>query len=444
VRLVQNFNNNWNELIEGFYRLSREKGLCLVLIFSLIITAYPFAQGQPDYTPSELSFVVYSDGYVAVDYEVEVDPTKSRVQVLLFGTLYEDLLIEDQDGLPLDSTPVEGGLSIDTLGAITALISYTTTDLTSKAGQIWTFTINASISSSVVLPAGGTIISLSEIPLAMGNIDSSLILTMPEGNLEIIYILGASGTKEHALAIIKDAEETIRVINENEIITLEANSFLQQAYDAFDSELFAEAEILAEQAKTKALDSQSAALEASEDINDARTSIITAQEAGRTVGLEDAQNLLQQAEETYQQGEYEEASNIAKQAHTTAVNATVPETKGDLNLIFIGATGLVVVIATVYYYIRKNRMKTVASVSRYDIEALFEEKPHLRVDDKEVLRYITNNGGEAFAAEIRERFNVPRTSLWRMIRRLEREEAIEVHNIGGQSLVRISSKYLIE
>ena len=50
---------------------------------------------------------------------------------------------------------------------------------------------------------------------------------------------------------------------------------------------------------------------------------------------------------------------------------------------------------------------------------------------------------EAFAAEIRERFNVPRTSLWRMIRRLEREEVVEVQSIGGQSLVRINSRYAI-
>ena len=56
---------------------------------------------------------------------------------------------------------------------------------------------------------------------------------------------------------------------------------------------------------------------------------------------------------------------------------------------------------------------------------------------------MADNGGESFAAEIRERFKVPRTSLWRMIRRLEREEVAEVQNIGGQSLVRISSRYVI-
>jgi uncharacterized membrane protein len=79
--------------------------------------------------------------------------------------------------------------------------------------------------------------------------------------------------------------------------------------------------------------------------------------------------------------------------------------------------------------------------TRFDLDRLFEEHPHMRLDDKEVLRFLAESGGEVFAAELRERFNVPRTSLWRMIRRLEKEEVVEVSSIGGQSLVKISQKY---
>jgi len=92
---------------------------------------------------------------------------------------------------------------------------------------------------------------------------------------------------------------------------------------------------------------------------------------------------------------------------------------------------------------RGKTSKPVVSVARYDIDALFEDKPHLRLDDKEVIRFLADNGGEAFAAEIREPYNVPRTSLWRMIRRLKREEVVEVQSIGGQSLLSISSRYAI-
>ena len=79
----------------------------------------------------------------------------------------------------------------------------------------------------------------------------------------------------------------------------------------------------------------------------------------------------------------------------------------------------------------------------FDLERLFKDYTHLRMDDKEVIRYLADNGGESFAAEIRDRFEIPRTSLWRMIRRLEGEEVITVDNIGGQSLVKINSEYKV-
>ncbi len=90
---------------------------------------------------------------------------------------------------------------------------------------------------------------------------------------------------------------------------------------------------------------------------------------------------------------------------------------------------------------RKRAPEAVEIKAAYDLETLFEEHPHMRLDDKEVIRFIAAAGGEAFAAEIRDRFDVPRTSLWRMIRRLEGEGIVEVETIGGQSLVRISGKY---
>lgn len=102
------------------------------------------------------------------------------------------------------------------------------------------------------------------------------------------------------------------------------------------------------------------------------------------------------------------------------------------------------IAALAAFYLR-GRMKPedVVSRAKIDLDALFEAHQHLRLDDKEVIRYLAELGGEAFAAEIRDRFGVPRTSLWRMIRRLEGEDVVVVQNVGGQSLVRISDKYRV-
>jgi len=181
-----------------------------LLFLTLILAFSPFhVIAQTYYTPLGLSFTVYSDGYTAVDYFADIDPTRSRVNVTLFGSLYIDTLVEDQDGLLLDYSPSEGGLSIDALGSISVLVSYFTQDLTGKSGQIWTFSVSAPVDVSIILPEGSTIVSLSSVPLSMSNLGEKLLLTMPVGEVEVSYTIGVTGTQGRAGAVIDDAEATI-------------------------------------------------------------------------------------------------------------------------------------------------------------------------------------------------------------------------------------------
>lgn len=72
-----------------------------------------------------------------------------------------------------------------------------------------------------------------------------------------------------------------------------------------------------------------------------------------------------------------------------------------------------------------------------DVEKILASKPDLRPDDKEALRFLAEVGGEAFEAELRSRLNLPKTSMWRMVRRLQREGLVGVKKVGGQNLVYI-------
>jgi uncharacterized membrane protein len=408
--------------------------MTLILAFN----AFP-VYGQLHYTLSELSFTVYADGYAAVDYYADVDPTRPRVNVTLFGSLYIDILVEDQDGLILDYSPSEGGLSIDTLGSISVLVSYFTQDLTSKSGQIWTFAVAAPVDVSIILPQGSTIVSLSSVPLSMSNLGENLLLTMPGGEVEVSYTIGVTGTRERAVAVINDAEWTIDGIKGEGILVDEAENLLQQAKEALASELYAEAEQLAEDAKNSALDSRGLANSAVSELEQAEDAITVAEDGGKTVGLDEAKGLLQQAEAAYEAGDYTQAEELASRARSSAAGATK---EGGLPVIWIGAAAIVVAIAAgAFFLTRRGGGKDVGAPARFDLDRLFEEHPHLRIDDKEVLRFIAESGGEVFAAELRERFKVPRTSLWRMIRRLEREEVVDVSSVGGQSLVKIGQNY---
>lgn len=410
------------------------------LILLILIASTPLAVGQEYYSPNDLSFTVYDDGYVVVDYTVDVDPTMVRVNVSLFGSLYQNLLISDQDLLILDSTPTVGGLTIDTLGAISASLWYETTDLTGKAGQIWTFAVSTPITSTILLPEGSTIISLSDVPLEMGSLNGKVLLTMPLGDLEISYTVGVVGSKEHALAIINDAENTIKAIQATGVLTPDADDHLENAYSSYDAGLYPEAEQLAAQAKTSAEDTAADASATTLAIENAISAISDADEDERTEGLEAAQDKLAEAESSYALGDYTGALELAEEAQDLAESAT-GKGSGSNMLLYAGLVVVAGGIGAAYILMGRSKKAPVLQAVSFDLDRLFGEHPNLRMDDKEVIRFLAQNRGETFAAEVRKRFDIPRTSLWRMIRRLEGEGIIEVATIGGQSLVRLDSRY---
>jgi len=415
------------------------RALAFLILLSLIAST-PLAVGQEYYSPNELSFTVYDDGYVVVDYTVDVDPTMVRVNVSLFGSLYQNMLILDQDLLILDSTPSGDGLTIDTLGAISASIWYETTDLTGKAGQIWTFVVSTLINSTILLPEGSTIISLSEVPLEMGSLDGRVLLTMSVGDLEISYTVGVVGSREHALAILNDAESTIEAIQVTGVLTPDADDLLESAYSAYDAGLYSDAEQLAEQAKNSAEGTAADASAASLAIEDANSAIVDADEDERTEGLEDAQDKIADAESSYALGDYTGALGLAEEAQDLAESAT-RKGSGSNMLLYAGLVVAVGGVGAAYMLMGRSKKAPEAQAVSFDLDKLFGEHPNLRMDDKEVIRFLAQNRGETFAAEVRDRFDIPRTSLWRMIRRLEGEGIIEVATIGGQSLVRLDSRY---
>ena len=72
-----------------------------------------------------------------------------------------------------------------------------------------------------------------------------------------------------------------------------------------------------------------------------------------------------------------------------------------------------------------------------DLETIFKLKSDLREDDKELVKFIFNNGGEALESELRKKFLQPRTTMWRAVKRLEREGVIEIEKKDLQNLVKL-------
>jgi uncharacterized membrane protein len=72
-----------------------------------------------------------------------------------------------------------------------------------------------------------------------------------------------------------------------------------------------------------------------------------------------------------------------------------------------------------------------------DTETIFSFRPEMREDDKEIIKFISNNGGQALESELRKKFLQPRTTMWRAVKRLERLGVIEIDKKDLQNLVKL-------
>jgi uncharacterized membrane protein len=78
-----------------------------------------------------------------------------------------------------------------------------------------------------------------------------------------------------------------------------------------------------------------------------------------------------------------------------------------------------------------------SSILSHIVRNILVERPHLRPEDQEVLKFLAEKEGAAFESEIRSKFQLPKTTIWRLVKRLEREELVEIRKAGGQNLIKL-------
>ena len=426
----------------GLMRIRQRSTLVLILIF---LSVFQIAYAQVEITPIALEVKVYSDGSTLVTYSVESDPTKVRVGVEIFGDNFSNLIIRDEDEIPLDSEPSETGITIDTIGASELTIVYSTHDLTTKDGPIWDLNLTSPVSTTVILPKGAAIFDMGSIPLDLGTINGAQYILLPAGEVYVSFLLFIPNLSAEAQTAIAEAESYIDRLESQTFILTDARGELTQAQQFFSSNLFVDAKNRANQAVETADLTVVKAQAAATEIALAQTIIVQAD--GRTVGLSQAQNTLASAETYYGQGLYLQAETVAKQASQLALTAAKPSSGNSLIYLFFF---LVIAAAGGYYYMQNMRREDTPKLASnspesegkiVNLEKVFEENEELRLEDREVIKFLAGSNGEAFATEIRTRFDLPRSSAWRLIRRLVSLEIVEEVKIGNQSLVRIKEKY---
>lgn len=121
-------------------------------IFSLTTTS------QTIPIPTSLSLIIYNDGIVHISYTLSVNQSYPSINVTLFGSQYENIIVLDENNTLLDYQIEDTDIIIDSLGAETIELDYNALDLTNKTFGVWTISLQAPINFTITFPVNTTII----------------------------------------------------------------------------------------------------------------------------------------------------------------------------------------------------------------------------------------------------------------------------------------------
>ena len=352
---------------------------CFVL---LVLSSFvQYAVGSP----KVLDFTIYTDGTTHVFYQTDVDSQSPDSALNLYGNSIENLVVQDENGTLLSSRVNQSTATVETLGSSTIKADYDTPDLISKNGKTWTFHVNSTIDYSILLPKNSVIVGMSVSPLNMQIVDDQSLISLPSGSAEINYIIGVLGTSQTATLAIQKAQDFINTLTSTGVKTPMALAKLEEAKLDFNQGKYSNAESLAVAAKSLALQEQ----------------------------------------------------------QTTNSVSNMSSDNLPISVLIVG--GIIAAGAAGFMIMKRKRSSnsitpSVITKNNYiapDKETIYKLKPELRQDDKDIVAFISEKGGQVFESELRKKFLMPRTTMWRAVKRLEREDVIEIEKVDQQNLIKL-------
>ena len=425
-----------------------------------------------------------SNGDSIVQYDLRLKTNASEITLPLMGGNINEILVKNylSKYLVYSFNSSTNDIKINTQNESQVRVTYQTPDLVNKQEREWSFLIDSAFPFTVKLPNDAVVTNLGEqSPSLIRKLGGQNLLSFDKGKISIDYVIGYAGTREQATISINSAElDLTKTANEHNGINLnEVKRILQSAKIALNQSNFIDAERLANNASDiSGVITQS--FETSKDmISNATAKIENVQ--GTNIDTAQASEFISKSNIEFSQGNYPKALEYA----TLAINSldnTKQEILSSNTSIFIFI--LLIPIATlvgIYIYRKYNRKNksqlrssttiketplnsemsadTLGENNFIDLKSSMKEhknndnsvqsdlhkliadsitqKKNLKPEEKEILFYICDNEGAAFEGEIRNKFILPKTSLWRLIKRLEREDMIEVTKIGGQNLIKL-------
>jgi uncharacterized membrane protein len=366
---------------------------CLLFILFLSVTVA--AADETEFQVESTNLQIYRDGLVRVTQTLTVNDTVPAVTLPLLNSSIDNFIVLDENQTVLDYDVDGINLTVFTLGATSVLLQYDTNSLTKKDFDVWSLIVDTPYNLTVQLPEESTVVYLSGTPTSI-DMEGNKITLFPN-QWEISYVFPLTPPADFQTS---DLNVTPREVEAGEELTVSV--------------------------KITNVGGQTGSYTLPLIINQTT-------EDTKTLTLEKGASTTTEFKVTKQTpGKYNiEIAGLIDEFTVTEASSN-GETSSNMFPIEYLAAALVVVAAifvAAFFLVRKRGP---------NVEKIFKMHPRLNKEEKDVIQFLAENEGKAFESQIRERFpDIPRTSLWRLVKRLEKLEILGVKKIGLENQVEL-------
>ncbi|MEJ2272320.1 MAG: CARDB domain-containing protein [Candidatus Bathyarchaeota archaeon] len=368
----------------------------LPALFIIFLTFFTFngstvAAQEIDFEVESYDLQIYRDGLVHVAQILSVNDTFPAITVPLLNSSVSNFIVLDENQTLLDYVLDGSNLTVFTLGTEKVSIEYDTHSLTRKDFEEWSLIVTTSFNLTVLLPEESSIVYMSEIPSSIDLEDKKITLSLFPGSWEISYVLSNLVPSEFKVADLNISPFNAIVGEEVTISVLVTNLGVHSGVFSLP-------------------------LIVNQTIQETRTVTLASGESEKIDF-----KIIKQAPGTYK---IEVEGLIGTLSITPVSSIGIP-----IEYLIVIAS-IVVAIFLISIFVIKQR--------KVNVDKIFRDFPQLNTEEKNVILFLSENEGKGFESQIRERFpEIPRTSLWRLVKRLEKLEIIKVNKIGLENQVEL-------
>lgn len=371
--------------------------LCLacIILSTIPLAAADVAEFQVDSTEIQ----VYRDGLSRITQTITVNETMPAITFPLLGSSVDNFIVLDENQTVLDYDTEAGDLTVYTLGATSVSVQYDTHSLTSKDAEVWTFLVNSPYNLSVLLPEDSTIVYLSGAPTSIDSEGDQIVLSLFADTWEVSYIFPLNPP---AAFEVSNLNVTPNDVSAGDSVTVSVTVTNVGGQTGSYSIPFSVNQTIEETKSVTLKGGESTIVDFT----------VTKEALGTyNVKVDDLSTKFTVTDEPSGGGQADGDSSLPIELLIAAV-----------------AIVLVVVIVSLLLFFRKKP----------NPDKIFRTNPRLNQEEKDVIQFLVAHGGKAFEAEIRENFpSIPRTSLWRLVKRLENMGIISIKKIGLENRVEL-------